>query len=56
MSPVFVLIEEVLLKKMQGILGWGDDEGDGLFCPGKTCGEGTVEIDGRMSCCWIKAE
>uniref|UniRef100_A0A7N6AZU4 Glutamate decarboxylase 1a n=1 Tax=Anabas testudineus TaxID=64144 RepID=A0A7N6AZU4_ANATE len=35
-SPVFILMEEVLLKKMQGIVGWSDDEGDGIFCPGGT--------------------
>lgn len=34
-SPVFVLMEEVLLKKMQSIVGWSDDEGDGIFCPGE---------------------
>uniref|UniRef100_A0AAX7UJ22 Glutamate decarboxylase 1a n=1 Tax=Astatotilapia calliptera TaxID=8154 RepID=A0AAX7UJ22_ASTCA len=35
-SPVFLLIEEALLKKMRSIVGWADDEGDGLFCPGGT--------------------
>ncbi|XP_056276501.1 glutamate decarboxylase 1 isoform X2 [Pseudoliparis swirei] len=35
-SPVFVLMEEFLLRKMQSILGWSDDEGDGIFCPGGT--------------------
>lgn len=35
-SPVFVLMEEVLLKKMQSIVGWSDDVGDGIFCPGNT--------------------
>ncbi|KAG7234383.1 hypothetical protein INR49_004855 [Caranx melampygus] len=35
-SPVFILMEEVLLRKMQSIVGWSDDEGDGLFCPGGT--------------------
>lgn len=34
-SPVFIMMEEVLLKKMQNIVGWSDDEGDGIFCPGK---------------------
>ncbi|KAJ8012020.1 hypothetical protein DPEC_G00064350 [Dallia pectoralis] len=33
-APVFVLMEEVLLRKMQGIVGW--EEGDGVFCPGGT--------------------
>lgn len=35
-SPVFILMEEVLLKKMQSIVGWSDEWGDGLFCPGNT--------------------
>ncbi|TWW73435.1 Glutamate decarboxylase 1 [Takifugu flavidus] len=29
-------MEEVLLKKMQNIVGWLEDEGDGIFCPGGT--------------------
>ncbi|KAJ3595504.1 hypothetical protein NHX12_004807 [Muraenolepis orangiensis] len=33
-SPVFLLMEEVLLKKMQRIVGWSEEEGDGIFCPG----------------------
>ncbi|XP_075996321.1 glutamate decarboxylase 1 [Genypterus blacodes] len=33
-SPVFILMEEVLLRKMESIVGWSDDEGDGIFCPG----------------------
>ncbi|XP_054610879.1 glutamate decarboxylase 1 isoform X2 [Dunckerocampus dactyliophorus] len=33
-SPVFTLMEEVLMKKMQSIVGWSDDEGDGIFSPG----------------------
>uniref|UniRef100_A0A8D0CV40 Glutamate decarboxylase 3 n=1 Tax=Sander lucioperca TaxID=283035 RepID=A0A8D0CV40_SANLU len=35
-SPVFILMEEFLLRKMQSIVGWSDDEGDGFFCPGGT--------------------
>ncbi|XP_040027458.2 glutamate decarboxylase 1 [Gasterosteus aculeatus] len=35
-SPVFVLMEEFLLRKMQSIVGWSDDVGDGIFCPGGT--------------------
>lgn len=41
-SPVFILMEEVLLKKMQSIVGWSEDEGDGIFCPGK-CNRWTAE-------------
>nr|XP_023833469.1 glutamate decarboxylase 1-like [Salvelinus alpinus] len=35
-SPVFILMEEVLLRKMQKIVGWSEEEGDGVFCPGGT--------------------
>ncbi|XP_029930608.1 glutamate decarboxylase 1 [Myripristis murdjan] len=35
-SPVFILMEEILLRKMQSIVGWSEDEGDGIFCPGGT--------------------
>ena len=45
-SPVFILMEEVLLSKMQSIVGWSDDEGDGMFCPGNKCKEGMAEISG----------
>lgn len=33
-APVFILMEEVLLKKMHSIIGWSEEEGDGIFCPG----------------------
>uniref|UniRef100_A0A3B3T4V0 Glutamate decarboxylase 3 n=1 Tax=Paramormyrops kingsleyae TaxID=1676925 RepID=A0A3B3T4V0_9TELE len=33
-SPVFILMEEVLLKKMREKVGWAHEEGDGIFCPG----------------------
>ncbi|XP_048867319.1 glutamate decarboxylase 1 [Brienomyrus brachyistius] len=33
-SPVFILMEEVLLKKMREKVGWAHGEGDGIFCPG----------------------
>ncbi|XP_047662342.1 glutamate decarboxylase 1 isoform X1 [Tachysurus fulvidraco] len=35
-APVFVLMEEVLLKKMHSIIGWSEEEGDGIFSPGGT--------------------
>ncbi|XP_061470736.1 cysteine sulfinic acid decarboxylase isoform X1 [Rhineura floridana] len=31
-APVFVLMEEVVLKKLRELIGW--DGGDGIFCPG----------------------
>lgn len=33
-APVFILMEEVILKKMQSIVGWSEEEGDGIFSPG----------------------
>lgn len=32
-SPVFLLVEEAVLKKMIEFIGW--KEGDGIFNPGK---------------------
>ncbi|KAF3837625.1 hypothetical protein F7725_009393 [Dissostichus mawsoni] len=32
----FILMEEFLLKKMQSLVGWSADVGDGIFCPGGT--------------------
>ena len=32
-APVFILMEETILRKMQEKVGWAD-EGDGIFCPG----------------------
>jgi len=33
-SPVFILMEEVVLRKMHTIIGWQEEDGDGIFCPG----------------------
>uniref|UniRef100_A0A671WS47 Glutamate decarboxylase 1b n=1 Tax=Sparus aurata TaxID=8175 RepID=A0A671WS47_SPAAU len=33
-APVFVLMEQLTLKKMREMIGWPDGEGDGLFSPG----------------------
>ncbi|XP_036412272.1 glutamate decarboxylase 1 [Colossoma macropomum] len=35
-APVFILMEDVILKKMHSIIGWSEKEGDGIFCPGGT--------------------
>ncbi|ROL44622.1 Glutamate decarboxylase 1 [Anabarilius grahami] len=35
-SPVFILMEEVVLRKMHSIIGWQEEDGDGIFCPGGT--------------------
>lgn len=32
---MFVLMEQLTLKKMREIIGWPNGEGDGLFSPGK---------------------
>lgn len=31
-APVFVLMEEEVLKKLRALVGW--NSGDGVFCPG----------------------
>ncbi|XP_039212180.1 glutamate decarboxylase 1-like isoform X2 [Crotalus tigris] len=33
-APVFIIMEEILLKKMQEIIGWEESESDGIFSPG----------------------
>uniref|UniRef100_A0AAX7SRF0 Glutamate decarboxylase 1a n=1 Tax=Astatotilapia calliptera TaxID=8154 RepID=A0AAX7SRF0_ASTCA len=33
-APVFVLMEQLTLKKMREMIGWPNGEGDGLFSPG----------------------
>ncbi|XP_044282565.1 glutamate decarboxylase 1-like [Varanus komodoensis] len=33
-SPVFIVMEEILLKKMHEIIGWAETEADGIFSPG----------------------
>lgn len=34
-APVFVLMEQLTLKKMREIVGWPVGEGDGIFSPGE---------------------
>ena len=34
-APVFVLMEQLTLKKMREIVGWPNGEGDGIFSPGE---------------------
>ncbi|XP_069469714.1 glutamate decarboxylase 1-like isoform X1 [Ambystoma mexicanum] len=33
-APVFIVMEELILKKMHEIVGWGENEADGTFSPG----------------------
>lgn len=39
-SPVFVLMEEVVLKEMRTIVGFPGGVGDGIFCPGGSMANG----------------
>lgn len=39
-SPVFSLMEEVVLKEMRTIIGFPEGRGDGLFCPGGSMSNG----------------
>lgn len=35
-APVFVLMEQLTLKKMREMIGWPNGEGDGIFSPGES--------------------
>lgn len=39
-SPVFTLMEEVVLKEMRKIVGFPNGDGDGIFCPGGSMANG----------------
>lgn len=39
-SPVFTLMEEVVLKEMRCIVGYENGFGDGIFCPGGSIANG----------------
>lgn len=39
-SPVFTLMEEIVLKEMRKIVGFPDGKGDGIFCPGGSMANG----------------
>lgn len=39
-SPVFILMEEVVLREMRTIVGWPEGKGDGLFSPGGSISNG----------------
>lgn len=39
-SPVFTLMEEVVLQEMREIVGFPNGEGDGIFCPGGSIANG----------------
>lgn len=33
-SPVFILMEKEVMRKMMDLIGWSAEEGDGIFTPG----------------------
>lgn len=39
-SPVFILMEEIVLREMRTIVGWPNGNGDGLFSPGGSMSNG----------------
>lgn len=39
-SPVFTLMEEIVLREMRKFVGYKDGEGDGIFCPGGSLANG----------------
>lgn len=39
-APVFVLMEEEVLREMRKIVGFADGKGDGIFCPGGSMANG----------------
>lgn len=49
-SPVFVLMEEVVLREMRTIVGWHDGKGDGLFSPGGSMSNGYGINCARFNC------
>lgn len=48
-SPVFILMEEIVLREMRSIVGWADGNGDGLFSPG-----GSISNAYAISCARYK--
>ncbi|CAG4950661.1 unnamed protein product [Colias eurytheme] len=39
-APVFILMEEEVLREMRKIVGWPEGDGDGIFCPGGSISNG----------------
>lgn len=52
-APVFVLMEQLTLKKMREMIGWPNGEGDGLFSPGET--KGAIMKMGSVLVCKAKS-
>ncbi|XP_070497231.1 cysteine sulfinic acid decarboxylase [Chironomus tepperi] len=56
-SPVFILMEEVVLKEMRKIVGYKNGEGDGIFCPGGSAANGySISCARYHACPDIKAK
>jgi glutamate/tyrosine decarboxylase-like PLP-dependent enzyme len=61
-SPVFILMEEMVLKEMRKIVGYEDGKGDGIFCPGGSmangyaisCARFNAFPDIKVRICYIK--
>lgn len=49
-SPVFVLMEEEVLREMRRIVGFQDGNGDGIFCPGGSMANGYAISCARYRC------
>lgn len=50
-SPVFILMEEVVLKQMRKIVGYKNGDGDGIFCPGGSAANGYAISCARYHAC-----
>jgi len=50
-SPVFILMEEVVLKEMRKIVGYENGDGDGIFCPGGSAANGYAISCARYHAC-----
>lgn len=50
-SPVFILMEEVVLKEMRKIVGYEAGQGDGIFCPGGSAANGYAISCARFFTC-----
>lgn len=54
-APVFVLMEQLTLKKMREIIGWPGGEGDGIFSPGlcRVCDSKKVSTQRVKNVCGV---
>lgn len=52
-APVFVLMEQLTLKKMREIVGWPSGEGDGIFSPG-LCTSSDPPPKKKIMTKWVK--